>query len=94
MKNFFLFLSVILTHILCVNCDDIRSKNNSGLDSIRIIVSEIKKRHPDCAVTLSMGERSRSSYQALYDAGADRYLLRHESHNASEGHEGGEGFSR
>ncbi|MCR5330409.1 MAG: [FeFe] hydrogenase H-cluster radical SAM maturase HydE, partial [Lachnospiraceae bacterium] len=43
------------------------------------IVSELKKKHNDCLVTLSMGERSRSSYQALYDAGADRYLLRHET---------------
>ena len=43
------------------------------------IVSALKERHPDCAVTLSMGERSRESYQALYDAGADRYLLRHET---------------
>ena len=43
------------------------------------IVKELKKRHPDCAVTLSVGERSRESYQALYDAGADRYLLRHET---------------
>lgn len=43
------------------------------------IVSEIKKRYPDCAVTLSLGERSRESYQRLFDAGADRYLLRHET---------------
>ena len=43
------------------------------------IVSGIKAHFPDCAVTLSMGERSRQSYQALYDAGADRYLLRHET---------------
>ena len=43
------------------------------------IVSQIKRRHPDCAVTLSMGERSRESYRRLYDAGADRYLLRHET---------------
>lgn len=43
------------------------------------IVSEIKRHYPDCAVTLSMGERSSDSYQALYDAGADRYLLRHET---------------
>ena len=43
------------------------------------IVSALKERHPDCAVTLSMGERSRESYQALFDAGADRYLLRHET---------------
>lgn len=43
------------------------------------IVSEIKKRWSDCAVTLSLGERSKESYQAFFDAGADRYLLRHET---------------
>ena len=43
------------------------------------IVKALKARHPDCAVTLSMGERSRESYQRLFDAGADRYLLRHET---------------
>ena len=43
------------------------------------IVRTLKARHPDCAVTLSMGERSRDSYQALFDAGTDRYLLRHET---------------
>jgi len=39
----------------------------------------IKQQYPDCAVTLSLGERSRESYQKLYEAGADRYLLRHET---------------
>ncbi|MBQ4627343.1 MAG: [Clostridia bacterium] len=43
------------------------------------IISEIKKRYPECAVTLSMGERSKDSYRLLYEAGADRYLLRHET---------------
>ena len=43
------------------------------------IVREIKRRYPDCAVTLSLGERSRESYQRLHTAGADRYLLRHET---------------
>lgn len=43
------------------------------------LIGEIKKRVPDCAVTLSLGERSRESYQRLFDAGADRYLLRHET---------------
>ena len=43
------------------------------------LIGEIKKRFPDCAVTLSLGERSRESYQRLFDAGADRYLLRHET---------------
>ena len=48
------------------------------------IVREIKNKWPDCAVTLSLGERSRESYQAMFDAGADRYLLRHET--ADENH--------
>ena len=43
------------------------------------IVSKIKERHPDCAVTLSIGEREKESYQKFFDAGADRYLLRHET---------------
>ena len=43
------------------------------------LLRAIKETHPDCAVTLSLGERSRESYQNLYDAGADRYLLRHET---------------
>lgn len=43
------------------------------------IVSTIRALYPDCAITLSLGERSRESYQKLYDAGANRYLLRHES---------------
>lgn len=48
------------------------------------LVSDIKVRYPDCAVTLSIGERSKKSYQAYFDAGADRYLLRHET--ADEAH--------
>ncbi len=47
------------------------------------IVAALKARFPDCAVTLSMGERSRDSYQRLFDAGADRYLLRHETADAA-----------
>ncbi|MBQ3507484.1 MAG: [Clostridia bacterium] len=43
------------------------------------LLSAIKANHPDCAVTLSLGERSRESYQKLFEAGADRYLLRHET---------------
>lgn len=45
------------------------------------IVARVRSAHPDCAVTLSMGERSRASYRALHDAGAERYLLRHETAN-------------
>ena len=43
------------------------------------VISALKKAHPDCAVTLSVGERSRESYERLFEAGADRYLLRHET---------------
>lgn len=48
------------------------------------IVSSIRKAYPDVAITLSLGERTRESYQALFDAGANRYLLRHET--ATEEH--------
>ncbi|MDO4182200.1 MAG: [FeFe] hydrogenase H-cluster radical SAM maturase HydE [Coriobacteriia bacterium] len=43
------------------------------------IVSALRAAYPDCAITLSVGERSRMSYAALREAGADRYLLRHET---------------
>lgn len=45
------------------------------------IVSTIREKYTDCAITLSIGERSRESYQKLFDAGANRYLLRHETAN-------------
>lgn len=48
------------------------------------LIGKIKTLAPGCAVTLSLGERSRESYQRLFDAGADRYLLRHET--ADEAH--------
>ena len=43
------------------------------------LVRSIKTQFPDCALTLSVGERSRDSYRRLREAGADRYLLRHET---------------
>ena len=43
------------------------------------IVSAIRSEFPDCAITMSMGERGRESFQRLFDAGANRYLLRHET---------------
>lgn len=43
------------------------------------LLKRIKEKYPDCALTLSIGEKSRKSYQAYFDAGADRYLLRHET---------------
>ena len=48
------------------------------------IIKKIRQAYPDCAITLSIGEKSKESYQAYFDAGADRYLLRHET--ADEDH--------
>jgi biotin synthase len=48
------------------------------------IVADIRKNHEDCAITLSVGEKSRESYAKLFEAGANRYLLRHET--ADEDH--------
>ena len=45
------------------------------------LIRTIKGEFPDCALTLSIGERSRESYAAFRQAGADRYLLRHETAN-------------
>ncbi len=50
------------------------------------IVSSISSNYPDVAITLSVGEKSKESYKAFYDAGATRYLLRHET--ADEAHYG------
>ena len=47
------------------------------------VIESIRSRHPDCAITLSIGEKSREDYQAFYEAGANRYLLRHETFNAN-----------
>jgi len=51
-------------------------------EDIVSIVSSIKELYPDCAITLSIGEKSYQSYLRYYNAGADRYLLRHETANA------------
>ncbi len=45
------------------------------------IITAIKCKYPDCALTLSIGERSYESYTSLKNAGADRYLLRHETNS-------------
>ncbi|MDR0826392.1 MAG: [FeFe] hydrogenase H-cluster radical SAM maturase HydE [Desulfovibrio sp.] len=45
------------------------------------IVRAIRAAHPDCAITLSLGERAFESYRILFEAGAERYLLRHETAN-------------
>lgn len=57
-------------------------EDNYFTDKIMLdIISEIKESYPDCALTLSIGERSVESYRTFYEAGADRYLLRHETAN-------------
>ena len=71
----------------CLYCGIRRS--NRALERYRLtpeeilaccrIVSQIREGYPDCAITLSIGEKSREAYQRFYDAGADRYLLRHET---------------
>lgn len=53
-------------------------------DRMTAIIRSIKKEFPKCAVTLSVGERTREEYESWYEAGADRYLLRHET--ADEDH--------
>lgn len=50
------------------------------------IIRAVKSSYPDCAITMSVGERSRESYEKMFQAGADRYLLRHET--ADEAHYG------
>ena len=52
-----------------------------NVERLCAIVDSIKSKYPDCAVTLSVGEKSRDEYKALKSAGADRYLLRHETAN-------------
>ena len=50
------------------------------------IVSEIREKFSDCAITLSLGEKSKKSYLSYYKAGANRYLLRHETANEAHYH--------
>ncbi len=49
------------------------------IDVMEDIVAAFRKAYPDCALTLSMGELNYENYKRLFDAGADRYLLRHET---------------
>lgn len=57
--------------------------NFFNCDRLCSIVYSIKENHPDCAVTLSIGEKSYDCYKRLFDAGADRFLLRHETATTS-----------
>ncbi len=55
-------------------------------DRLVAMVAAIHRDFPTCAITLSVGERSTASYKRLFDAGADRYLLRHETANPDHYH--------
>lgn len=50
-------------------------------DRMVAIIKKIKEAYPECALTLSIGEKSYESYKRFREAGADRYLLRHETAN-------------
>ena len=50
-------------------------------DWLEALIAEIRSRYPEAAITLSLGERSEASYLRQRQAGADRYLLRHEAAN-------------
>ena len=50
-------------------------------ERIVALIRKIKESYPDCAITLSIGEKSYESYKKFYDAGVDRYLLRHETNS-------------
>lgn len=50
-------------------------------DRIEKTISAIRQNYPDCAITLSLGEKPRDVYERFFRAGANRYLLRHETHN-------------
>ena len=52
-------------------------------DLICDLIASIRESYPDCAITLSIGEKSRESYARYFEAGANRYLLRHETANAA-----------
>lgn len=59
----------------------LQSGEDPGFSDERLcaLVREIKRRYPDCAVTLSVGEREHETYLNFFESGADRYLLRHET---------------
>lgn len=52
-------------------------------ERITSVVSAIRQKYPDCAITLSLGEKSREAYERFFRAGANRYLLRHETYDES-----------
>ena len=65
----------------CFYCGIRKSNRNANRYRLTDIISSIRTRWSDCAITLSIGERSYESYKQLYDAGANRFLLRHETYD-------------
>ena len=56
--------------------------DTKSVQTITDIIKSIRQEFPDLAITLSLGEFSKQTYQDFYNAGANRYLLRHETFNA------------
>lgn len=56
------------------------------IDRMVDIVASVRERYPQCAITLSIGELDYQRYKRLFDAGAERYLLRHETANEEHYH--------
>lgn len=52
-------------------------------DRVEELVVSIRREYPDCAITLSLGEKEKTSFRRFFEAGADRYLLRHETASPS-----------
>lgn len=68
-------------HMLGYRTFVLQGGEDSHYDDLKIIdlIKSIKSNFPDSAVTLSIGEKSFESYKSYYEAGVDRYLLRHET---------------
>ena len=53
--------------------------NFFNIERMSNIARAIKKEFPDCALTLSIGEKEEEYYKELKNNGANRFLLRHET---------------
>ena len=51
-------------------------------ERIAEIIKAVRREFPEHAITLSIGERNRQSYELFFRSGANRYLLRHETASA------------
>lgn len=62
--------------------EDVRASDEQMID----LIATIRQNYPDVAITLSLGEKDTDTYRRFYEAGANRYLLRHETHNRQHYH--------